>query len=65
MTFGNRLVIYGGMNGHRLSDVWVLDVGKGEVMLLVKVGEGRGGWGRGSWGEPRLREGLREGWGRG
>lgn len=28
VTFGNRLVIYGGMNGHRLSDVWLLDVGK-------------------------------------
>eukprot|EP00731_Ephydatia_muelleri_P021532 Em0014g123a len=28
VTFGNRLVIYGGMNGHRLSDVWLLDVDK-------------------------------------
>lgn len=24
----NRLLIYGGMNGKRLGDVWILDVGK-------------------------------------
>ena len=27
VTVGNRLLIYGGMNGRRLGDVWVLEVG--------------------------------------
>lgn len=25
LTWGTKLVVYGGMNGHRLGDVWVLD----------------------------------------
>ena len=24
---GNKLIIYGGMNGHRLGDLWILNVG--------------------------------------
>lgn len=62
VTFGNRLVIYGGMNGHRLSDVWVLDVGKGEVMLLVKVGDGKLGGAQTEGGsQERLGERVGEG----
>ena len=26
LTWGNKLIMYGGMNGRRLGDVWVLDV---------------------------------------
>lgn len=26
VTMGNKLVIYGGMNGHRLGDLWILNV---------------------------------------
>ena len=26
VTWGNRMVVYGGMNGHRLGDVWLLDI---------------------------------------
>ncbi len=29
ITLGNKLLVYGGMNGKRLGDVWILDVGKG------------------------------------
>ena len=28
VTMGTRLLIYGGMNGRRLGDVWMLEVGK-------------------------------------
>ena len=28
VTVGTRLLIYGGMNGRRLGDVWMLEVGK-------------------------------------
>ena len=28
ITVGTRLLIYGGMNGRRLGDVWMLEVGK-------------------------------------
>lgn len=27
VTMGNKLVVYGGMNGHRLGDLWILNVG--------------------------------------
>ena len=27
VTIGTRLLIYGGMNGRRLGDIWILDVG--------------------------------------
>ena len=33
VTMGNKLVVYGGMNGHRLGDLWILNVG----MLLNVV----------------------------
>ena len=26
LTWGNKLIMYGGMNGRRLGDVWILDV---------------------------------------
>ena len=28
VTIGTRLLIYGGMNGRRLGDVWILEVGE-------------------------------------
>ena len=28
VTIGTRLLIYGGMNGKRLADIWMLDVGR-------------------------------------
>ena len=31
VAFGYKLVVYGGMNGHRLGDVWMLDLGKSAV----------------------------------
>ena len=37
VTIGtNRLLIYGGMNGKRLGDVWILDVGK-QLLVLVLI----------------------------
>ena len=33
----NRLLIYGGMNGKRLGDVWILDVGKQLYMYLMPM----------------------------
>ena len=39
VTIGtNRLLIYGGMNGKRLGDVWILDVGK-QLLVLCVCGE--------------------------
>ena len=35
VTIGNRLLVYGGMNGRRLGDVWMLDVGgRGSILTL-------------------------------
>lgn len=31
----SRLLIYGGMNGKRLADVWILDVGEQLLVLYV------------------------------
>lgn len=28
VTIGNKLLVYGGMNGKRLNDLWSLNVGK-------------------------------------
>ena len=33
VTMGSKLIIYGGMNGHRLGDLWILNVG----MLLCNI----------------------------
>ena len=33
VTIGSRLLIYGGMNGRRLGDVWILEVG--ELVKLI------------------------------
>ena len=28
VTIGNKLLVYGGMNGKRLNDLWTLNIGK-------------------------------------
>ena len=34
VTVGNRLLIYGGMNGRRLGDVWMLEVGTSDSKII-------------------------------
>ena len=34
VTMGNKLVVYGGMNGHRLGDLWILNVG---MLLIIAI----------------------------
>jgi len=35
VTIGARLLIYGGMNGRRLGDIWILDVGRPLIGVVV------------------------------
>lgn len=44
-----KLVIYGGMSGCRLGDLWTLDIGEGGVSGGGGVGGYRGGWGLGAF----------------
>lgn len=38
VTVGNnRLLIYGGMNGKRLGDIWILDVGKQLLVMYICI----------------------------
>ena len=40
VTLGNKLLVYGGMNGKRLGDLWLLNVGKGSLARKVACGNG-------------------------
>ena len=33
ITYGSKLVVFGGMNGRRLGDTWIMDIGEGNSLF--------------------------------